>query len=219
VNDQPYQVVGLSKDSGFRNALEPPLPFLYIPYWQNNIEPQVDSRMCVRVTGDPWTWLPLIRREIAAVDPGVPISEDMQMTEQINASYMPVFLARSVLVCSGAMALFLSSLGLYAILSFAVSQRTREIGIRLALGAAPTHVITLLLRQGLGLVVVGTAIGLLIGLATTRLLSSWLYGVRARDPMTFAVGAVLLIGVAILACYIPSRRAMKVDPMVALRHE
>jgi predicted lysophospholipase L1 biosynthesis ABC-type transport system permease subunit len=219
VNDQPYQVVGLSKDSAFRNALEPPLPFLYIPYWQNNIEPQIDSRMCVRVAGDPWALLPLIRQEIAAVDPGVPISEDMPMAEQVNAAYMPVFLAQSVLVGSGAMALFLSAIGLYAILAFAVSRRTREIGIRIALGAVPKDVITLLLWQGVGLVLIGTAIGLLMALATTRLLSSWLYGVRARDPMTFAVGAVLLIGVALLACYIPARRATKVDPMVALRYE
>jgi putative ABC transport system permease protein len=132
---------------------------------------------------------------------------------------MPVFLAQSVLVGSGAMALFLSAIGLYAILAFAVSRRTREIGIRIALGAVPKDVITLLLWQGVGLVLIGTAIGLLMALATTRLLSSWLYGVRARDPMTFAVGAVLLIGVALLACYIPARRATKVDPMVALRYE
>ena len=219
VNDQPYQVVGLSKDSAFRNAWESPLPFLYIPYWQNNIEPQIDSRMCVRVAGDPWAVLPLIRQEIAAVDPGVPISEDMPMTEQVNASYMPVFLAQSVLVGSGAMALFLSAIGLYAILAFAVSRRTREIGIRIALGAAPKDVITLLLWQGVSLVLVGTTIGLLMALAMTRLLSSWLYGVRARDPITFAVGTLLLIGVALLACYVPARRATKVDPMVALRYE
>jgi predicted permease len=219
VNDQPYQVVGLSKDCAFRNALEPPPPFLYIPYWQSNIEPQIDSRMCVRVAGDPWAMLPPIRREIAAVDPGVPISEDMPMTEQLNAHYMSVFLARSVLACSGAMALFLSAIGLYAILAFAVSQRTREIGIRIALGAVPKDVVILLLRQGVSLVLAGTAIGLLIALATTRLLSSWLYGVRARDPMIFVCGAVLLIGVALLACCLPARRATKVDPIVALRYE
>ena len=219
VNDQPYQVVGVSKEARLRNALEGPLPFLYIPYWQNNMEQQIDSRMCIRVVGDPSAMLPLIRHEIAAVDPNVPISEDMPMMEQVNAHYMPVHLASTVLVWSGAMALFLSAIGLYGVLAFAVNRRTREIGIRIALGATRKDVITLVLRHGIALTLVGTGIGLLAALIATRLLSSWLYGVPAKDPLTFAAAALLLVGIAFLACYIPARRATKVDPMVALRHE
>jgi predicted permease len=219
LDDQPYQVVGVSKDAQLRNSLESSQPFLYLPYWQNNIRPQIDARLVVRVAGDPQTMLPLLRRAIVAVDPTVPISEDVPLTLQVNAVYMPVLLTSAVLTYAGLLALFLSMLGLYGVLAFAVSQRTREIGIRMALGAERIDVLRLVVTQGVRLASAGVGIGLLASFAATRLVKSLLYGVSATDPLTFALIAVLLLFVALLACWLPARRATKVDPMVALRYE
>src|SRR5262245_13057939 len=219
VNDQPYQVIGVFKDARLLNALEAPQPYLYVPYWQNNFRTQIDSRMVARVAGDPQAMLPILRREIKALDPNVPISEDVPMTQQVNARYMPVLLTSSVVTCSGVIALFLSMIGLYGVLAFAVSQRTREIGIRMALGAQTPDVLKLVVGQGLKLAFAGVMIGLLGALAATRLMKSLLYGVSATDPLMFMVIALLLTFVALLACWIPARRATEVDPMIALRHE
>ncbi|HXI90326.1 MAG TPA: ABC transporter permease [Blastocatellia bacterium] len=219
LDDQPYQVVGVSKDAQLRNALESTQPFLYLPYWQNNIRPQIDARLVVRVAGDPQTMLPLLRRAIVAVDPNVPINEDVPLTQQVNAVYMPVLLTSAVLTYAGLLALFLSMLGLYGVLAFAVSQRTREFGIRMALGAERLDVLRLVVTQGLRLAFAGVGIGLLASFAATRLVKSLLYGVSPTDPLTFALIAALLLAVALLACWLPARRATKVDPMVALRYE
>jgi ABC-type lipoprotein release transport system permease subunit len=217
VNDLPVQVIGVFKDAQFRNATEAPQPYLYLPYWQNIFRPQIDSRMLVRVTGDPQTMLPVLRREIAALDPNVPISEDVPLTQQVNAVYKSVMLTSGVLTSSAVIAFFLSMIGLYGMLAFAVSQRTREIGVRIALGAQTADVLKLVVGQGLRLAFAGMAIGLLAALAATRVMKSLLYGVSATDPLTFIVIALLLTFVALLACWIPARRATKVDPIVALR--
>jgi len=120
---------------------------------------------------------------------------------------------------TGGVALFLTTLGLYGVVALWAGQRTREIGIRLALGARPTGIMTLVLREGLKLVVIGAPLGLATALFSVRLLSSYLYGVSATDAVTFSGIAGLLLGVALLACYIPARRAMRVDPVLALRHD
>src|SRR5581483_10781630 len=219
LNDQPYQVVGVSMDAHLRNALEGPLPFIYLPYWQNNIRQQTDARLLVRVAGDPQAMLPALRRAIMTVDANVPISEDVPLTQQVNAVHRPVLLASAVLTWAGALALFLSMLGLYGVLAFAVTQRTREIGIRMALGAEARDVLRLVVAGGMRLATAGVGIGLLASLAATRLVKSLLYGVSATDPLTLAGVALLLTLVALVACWIPARRATKVDTMIALRNE
>ncbi|MGH9775657.1 MAG: ABC transporter permease [Candidatus Acidiferrales bacterium] len=218
-NDRPYQVIGVAKDAQFRSALDPPTPFVYLPFWQNDIAPQVDARFCVRVSGDAAGMIPLLHREVQAADPVVPIAEEMPLTAQVEGHYESVLLTRSVLVVSSMLALFLSAIGLYGVLAFAVSQRTREIGIRIALGAQARDVLRMILGQGLRLTTAGTALGLAGGLALSHALAHFLYGVSSSDPLTFAGVALLITAVAILSSFIPARRATKVDPMVALRYE
>jgi predicted permease len=216
-NDQSYRVVGVGKDAQFRSTLDAPLPFIYLSYWQDNFRPQVDSRLLVRVAGDPQTMLPLLRRAVAAVDPNVPISEDVPLTQQVNAVYKSVLLTSAVLTWAGALALFLSLLGLYGVLAFAVGERRREIGNSKALGAERRDVIRRNKAQGQRLALVGVGIGLLAAYAATRLVKSLLYGVNPTDAPTFIAIALLLMIVALLACWIPARRATKVDPLLALR--
>jgi putative ABC transport system permease protein len=219
VNDQPYRVIGVIKDAQLRNATEAPLPFLYLPYWQNNLRPQIDSHIVARVAGATQTMIPILRREITALDPNVPSSECLPLTRQVNAEYKPVLLTSSVLTSASAIALFLSMIGLYGALAFAVSQRTREIGVRMALGAQTANVLKLVVGQGMRLAFAGVLIGLLAAVAATRLMKSLLYGVSATDPLTFVVIPAALLCVALLACWIPARRATKIDPIVALRSE
>ena len=175
--------------------------------------------MMVRLKGDPKSLLPTLRREIMAVDPQVPISEELPLTDVIENFFMPVKMAGAVLSYTGLLALLLSAIGLYAMLAFSVGERTREIGIRMALGAVTTDVLKLIVRVGLKVVVVGVTIGWVTSLAFTHFLSSYLYGVPRYDVLTFVSVAWLLVSVSLLACYIPARRATKVDPMEALRYE
>jgi macrolide transport system ATP-binding/permease protein len=219
VEKQPYQVVGVSKDARFRNSIEPPAGFLYVAYWQNNFEPQVDSRMIVRVAGNPKTMLAALRHEITAVDSNVPISEDMAMAEQVDAEYLPVLLASFVLNYVGLIALILTAIGLYGVVAFVVSQRTREIGVRMALGARYIDVLALVVRQGMTLALVGLGFGLIAAYLLTPLLSSALYGVSAINPGVAATRVLLLCAVALVGCIIPARRAAAIDPMAALRSE
>ena len=219
LNDQPYQVVGVSKDAQLYNAFDGPQPFLYFPYWQNNVRPQIDARLLIRVAGDPETMLPSLRRVIAAVDPQVPLDEVTLLTWQINTVFKSVMLTSAVLTWAGALAFFLSMLGLYGVLAFAVGARTREIGIRMALGAERRDVLRLVITQGLRLALAGVGIGLLAAYAATRLMKTLLYGVSPTDAPTFIGIASSLMIVALLACWIPARRATKVDPMIALRRD
>ena len=219
LNDLPYQVVGVSKDAQLYNALDGPQPFLLLPYWQNNVRPQIDARLLIRVAGDPETMLPSLRRVIVSVDPQVPLDEVTPLTRQINTVFKSVMLTSAVLTWAGALAFFLSMLGLYGVLAFAVGARTREIGIRMALGAERRDVLRLVITQGLRLTLAGVGIGLPAAYAATRLVKSLLYGVSPTDAPTFLGLALLLMVVALLACWIPARRATKVDPIIALRRD
>jgi ABC-type antimicrobial peptide transport system permease subunit len=154
---------------------------------------------------------------IVAVDPQVPLGEAMTLSRFIDAAFKPVKLTSAVVTCAGALAFFLSMIGLYGVLSFAVGERRREIGIRMALGAEAHDVLRLVIAQGLRVALAGVVVGLLAAYGATRLIKSLLYGVSATDPLTFVVSALLLIAVALVACWLPARRATKVDPLIALR--
>jgi len=171
------------------------------------------------VAGDPETMLPSLRRVIVSVDPQVPLDEVTPLTRQINTVFKSVMLTSAVLTWAGALAFFLSMLGLYGVLAFAVGARTREIGIRMALGAERRDVLRLVITQGLRLALGGVGIGLLAAYAATRLMKTLLYGVSPTDAPTFIGIASSLMVVALLACWLPARRATKVDPMIALRRD
>ena len=160
-----------------------------------------------------------VRTEIAAVDRGVPVYQVATMDQLLSASVATQRFNLFLLVLFAALALGLAAVGISGVLAFGVSRRTREIAIRLALGAHPRDVLRLVVGQGMQLVVAGILLGIAGALALTRLMASLLYSVSPTDPATFVVVSVLLALVALIACYVPARRAMRVDPMVALRTE
>jgi predicted permease len=213
----PYrEVVGVVSTVKYVFIGEGPRPFLYRPFTQN-YDP--DINLLVRTTGDPMTLLPPVRAAIRELDPDVAPSDTRVLTDWIGFALLPARFAAALFGLFGALAILLASVGLYGVMSYSVGQRTREIGIRMALGAGRRDVLHVVLRQGLTLTVVGLGIGLIVSLAGTRILSMLLYDISATDPLTFGGVSVVLVAVAMLACYIPARRATKVDPMVALRYE
>jgi predicted permease len=219
VNGRPAQVVGVAADIQPANSTVPISPYLFLPFWQSDPGKEGDLRLAVRVKGDPDAALAEVRRAVLAIDPNIPIGEEMSMMRQIETHYMPVMLSRTVIAFAGIVALCLSAIGLFSVLTYYVRTRTREIGIRMALGAQITNVLQLIVGQGITMSLAGVAAGLLLALGVTRLLAAWLYGVRAMDALTFAAAATLLFAVAVAASYLPARRAAEVDPIIALRHE
>ena len=217
LDGQPYQIVGVVKDAQWRSALEGPVPVAYLPFWQDAT--LVDARMCIRVPGDPNAALPMIRKEIASIDAYVSVTEAMPLIEQMRGEFADARVAGAVLAFAAALGLLLSAMGLYGVIAYEASRRTREIGLRMALGAQPRQVLRLFLIEGLNVILLGIAVGGALAFATTRLLRAWLFGVGPSDPAAFLVAVGALLSVVLLASYIPARRAMRVDPMVALRHE
>jgi putative ABC transport system permease protein len=216
VDGREHEVVGIARDALPRSSDRLPSPFIYLAYWQREL---IDSRLLVRVAGDPRAMLTLLRQEVIAVDPDVHIGQEMSLAERTWMTFQSERLISNSLIGLGSIALFLSAIGLYGLLAFAISQRTREIGIRMALGARQIDVLWLVVREGVKLAVIGITIGLVGAFVITRVLASFLYGVTATDTMTFIGISLLLAVVALLACYLPARRATEVDPMVALRYE
>lgn len=214
-----YRVVGVVADSGVHNLEESVSPHLYAAFWQSDPGERGDMRMAIRVRGDAASALAQLHRAIAAIDPRVPIAEEMPLVDQIESVFSTVWLARTTTLWCGFVALLLSATGLYSVLAFVVRSRTREIGLRMALGARPSDVLALVVGHGLLICTSGTGVGLLFALAFWRLLSSLLYGVNGFDPIAFATGPVALLLVGIAASYVPAWRAAHIDPMVALRYD
>ena len=202
------------KTGKYHTLGEEPQPVIYLPA---DYHPR--ATLLVRTEGDPRTLLASVRREVQTLDPNV-VPIDLETMKQYMA--LPLFPAHTtglLLGAFGLVALILAVVGLYGSIAYSVDQRTREIGIRMAMGARPSDVLKLVVRQGLMLVVIGVAMGLVGAYGVTRFLASLLYGIGPTDPATFAGVAILLTAVALLASYIPARRAAKLDPMVALRYE
>jgi predicted permease len=191
-------------------------PSLYVPQAQQG---RRGFTLVLRVAGDPRLLEAAVRREILAVDPQHPIIRSAAMEDVMADALAQPRLMAVLLGTFGALALLLAALGTYAVIAYAVSLRTPEFGIRMALGATPRQVFRIVLREGAGLALVGVALGTATALAVTRLLASQLYGVSVTDAATYAAVAVLLLATTMLACYLPARRATRVDPLIALRYE
>jgi len=213
VDGKPSEVVGIVRYEGLRAGGDTAHPYLFC----SDTGRRQQSSLFVRVKGEVSAALPTLRREILAAGPGVPINQATSLTSVLADQQSDVRIAMGLLSFAGVLALLLTTLGLYGVVALWVGQRTREIGIRVALGARSAGIVALVLRQGLRLVLIGLPLGLAAALAAVRLLSSYLYGVSATDAATFSAIAALLAGVALVACYVPARRAMRVDPVRALR--
>jgi len=210
-----HEIVGVVRDSKYLTIGEAPAPVAYLSLQQNH-----ETGMTLHVrTSNPASVAAAVRNEIQSLERNLPIANPLPISEAINNSLYAARMGAILLGVFGLLALLLAAVGLYGVMSFSVSRRTRELGIRMALGAQASDVFRMVLRQGMVLVIVGVALGLVAAAAATRLLTSFLYGIGATDAVTFAAIPLVLLVVALLACYIPARRATKVNPLVALRYE
>jgi len=213
----PYlEVVGVARNAKYRGLREEPLPFFYTPLAQESMS---SLTLFVRTEADPLTVLPSVRAELNGLNKNLTLYEINTLSAHLAEALFADRMIAVLLSVFGVTALLLAAVGLYGVMSYVVARRTHEIGVRMALGAQTGDIMKLVLWQGMMLLVVGGVVGLVAAFALTRLMSSLLYGVSASDPATFVGVTLLLAGVAFLACYLPARRATKVDPMVALRYE
>ncbi|MGB8441070.1 MAG: ABC transporter permease [Candidatus Acidiferrales bacterium] len=216
---EPYrEIVGVVGNISQDDLAGPPTPIIYVA---NEQGPSTYLAYMVRTAGDPAAFVGSAQAALHELDPQLPLIQAQTM-EHFTDQTPAVFLRRYpsyVIGSFAALALILAMIGLYGLISFTVAQRTREIGIRVALGAQPRDILELVMRQGIGAVVVGVGVGVVAALVLTRLMATLLFGVKPTDVVTFASVAVILTCVALAASYIPARRAMRTDPLVALRHE
>ena len=220
-DDTPWRtIVGVVGDVRQMGIDVPVKSEMYLPYGQVPLyDFYVPRDLVLRTNGDPLSLTGAVRQAVRAADPDQPISNVATMEAVLGTETSQRRLGMILLTAFAVLALLLASLGIYGVLAYFVAQHRNEIGVRLALGASPTKILLLVLRKGMKLTLLGVAIGMAASFALTRLMTSLLFGVKAADPVTFAAVPVLLAAVAFLACWIPARRAAKVDPVVALRYE
>jgi ABC-type antimicrobial peptide transport system permease subunit len=211
-------VVGIVADVNDGALDVKPQPHVYLPNLQYN-DMHGPMNIAVRTAGDPAALASAVTGQIHSLDPDLAIAKIRTMDQDVSESVAGPRFNTSLLAIFCVAALFLAAIGIYGVLAYTVVQQTHEIGVRIALGAQQRHVLRLVLAQGARLALIGIVIGLLAAFGLTRLMASLLYGLSASDPLTFAAVSAVLFVVALLACYIPARRAMRVDPMVALRYE
>jgi len=214
-SSRPLEIVGVAKD--VRNDdLWKPEAAVYVPFLQN---PAPSVFLVARTAVPPMSVVPAIRDAVLSLDKEQPLNEVRTMGEIVSETYGAVRFPMTLLWVFSALALVLSAVGIFGVMSYAVSRRTREIAIRMTLGASRREVLRLVLREGLAVTLFGVALGLTGALLLSRVMAGYVYGITATDPLTFAGASLLLTAVALLASYIPAQRAARVDPMVALRYE
>jgi putative ABC transport system permease protein len=204
------------KYSGLDSLSTPQAYKIYASGWADFCR---EMFVVVRTQGEPSTFAGELRAELASIDHSLPLANLMTMRERMGESVGEQRFRTLLLGSFAGFALVLACVGLYAVVSYSVSQRTREIGIRIALGGRPGEILALLIRQALMLSCVGMVVGLIAALVLTRAMRALLFDITPGDPVSFAIALVLLAGVAVLASYIPARRATKIDPLAALRYE
>ncbi len=214
---ESLEIVGIVGDHIQHGLADDVLPAMYLEYAQIYVSESM--YLAVRTSGDPLSFVPAIRDELRALDPTLPVYEVTTMDQLLDESVRAERFSTLLLGVFAALALALGSIGIYGVMSYTVSQRTREVGVRMALGAANSNVVSLVVRQGMLLAAAGVLLGAVGALALSRVLSGMLYQVSSTDPFTFVSVIVLLVFAALIACYLPARRAASVDPLEALRYE
>jgi putative ABC transport system permease protein len=209
-------IVGVAQNAKYRLLRYGPEPGMFLPLYQNYRHELI---IHVRVAGDPGPLAPVVRRTLDEINPDLPLFNVTTLKASMQFGSIFERLAATLVGSFGLLALVLGAVGIYGVVAFTTRQRTHEIGIRMALGARKSDVLRMVVGQGLRLALIGIAIGVAAALVLTRFLASLLYGVKPTDPLTFFAVSLILIAVALAACYIPARRAARVDPMVALRYE
>jgi predicted permease len=215
------EIVGIARDAKYARQRDDTPPTAYLP-WKQELSSIGAMTFEVRTNGDPESVVPAIREAVRQVDSNLPLNDFKTQTEQAGETLAMERLFAKLLSLFGLLAQQLAAIGLYGVVAYSVAQRTHEIGIRMALGANRGNVLKMILKQGMFLILIGVALGLVAAYLLTKYLESlttMLYEVQPNDPLTFAITAALLMLVALLACYVPARRATKVDPLVALRYE
>jgi putative ABC transport system permease protein len=215
-SDVPREIIGIVGDVRDVSLSQMPgammyVPFQQAPFWGGLVVTRTNLSLSAAAAS--------IQRGVNAIDKDLPITDVASMSDAIQGTVAQPRFQTVLLAMFGSLALILASVGIYGVISYSVAQRTHEIGIRMSLGAQRKDVLQLVLSEGVRLALAGAAIGVVAALGLTRLMGRLLYGVSATDPFTFAAVAVVLMFVALIACYIPARRAMRVDPMIALRYE
>ncbi len=217
-NGPPLEIVGITRDVKHHELTEAPVAHFDLPALQRGYSSY--TNVVIRTHGPAEDLIPSVRAELLALDPALDVKDISAVSAQIDNTLAATRLASTLISIFGVVALLLASIGLYGVMAWMVSQRTREVGIRMALGAQTGDVLRLIIKQGIILTLAGVVIGLVAAFAATRLIDTQqLYGVSATDPFTFSVIALLLTAVSLLACYVPARRATRVDPLTALRYE
>jgi len=210
------EIIGVVKDAKYINLREQALPTFYTSILQSEMR---EMTFQIRTPDDPTRIITAVRQAVREIDPNLPLSNIKTLAAQVDESLVQERLIGTVSSFFGLLALLLAAVGLYGVMAYAVNLRTRELGIRMALGAQRSEVLRMVLNQGMKLVLIGIVLGLAASFAATRLIASYLYDVTSTDPVTFVGVPILLLIVALLACFVPARRATRVDPLTALREE
>jgi predicted permease len=214
IRNEPYEIIGIVGDTRYESLQGEPAATMYVPTRE-----AVRVSFVIRTQGDPLSLVSGVRKEVKELDPDQPIAAVRPMTEWVAMSAAGARYRTTLLGLFALLAMILAATGIYGVMSYSVAQRTQEIGVRMALGARPLDVLKLVVRQGMMLALIGVIVGLAGALALTRVMSSLLFGVTERDPITFVVVAALLLVVAFISCFVPAHRATRVDPLIALRCE
>jgi predicted permease len=214
VKDKWMEIVGVAKNANYRTKLEQPTPFFYVPVRQNFF---VQNNIIIRTDQSAPAIGNALAREVHALNPNLAPLDAISLQGQVDLMSYTQRLAVALLAVFGGMALFLAAIGLYAVMSYSVSQTTRELGMRMALGARAGDVLGLVISRGLRLTTAGIVIGAIAAVLMTRLMGNLLYKVSPRDPIAFGFALIVMIAVALIACFLPARRAARVDPARALR--
>jgi predicted permease len=214
---EPTEIVGVARDHKVQSLGEEPRPYIHFPQSQTSSAGMVG--LIVRTSGPAEAMLPMLRSEILAMEPEIVFADEGTASEVVELTLAPARLGARLLGAFGGLALLLAAVGLYGVIAYAVSRRTHEVGLRMALGASAPSVLSMILRQGMVLAVIGVGVGAVLAALVARVLQSLLYGVSSVDPVSYAIAALVLLIVALAANLVPAWRASRTSPMAALRYE